>query len=173
MITCLFYITSFQVEVSSLELRRFLVRLAMFPQKTSRYESLAAIHALIRPFPRMIPKMQDQRGPLCESSSTLRTTVRFFPCVHPPMNTEVLFARELFVAHIAFRDLLVNVTPPVHHQPSARGEHSAAKIAQMPHFLVQSVQLPQMGFQESFPRESFQTDRAHMFPFRATFHLGR
>lgn len=164
-----FFITS----KSSLELRGFLVRLAMLPQKTSRHESLAAIHALIRPFPRMVPKMQDQRGPLCESSSTLRTTVRFFPGVHPPMNTEVLFARELFVAHVASRDLLVDVAPPVHHQPSAGGKHGAAQIAQMLNLLVQPVQLLQVAFQETFPGETFQADRAHVFLFRATLHLGR
>lgn len=160
--------------VSSLELRRsFLVRLAMLPQKASRYESLAAIHASIRPLPRVIPKMQDQRSPLRESPPTLGTTVRFFPRVHPPMNTQVLLARELFVAHVALGHLLVDVTPPVHRQPSAGGEHGAAEIAQMTRFLAQSVQLAQMGFQESFPGESLEADRAHVFPFRAALHLGR
>lgn len=81
-----------------LRLPGFLVNPPMLLQEAAGNETFAAVDALVWPFAGMVPKMQDQRGPLCESSAALRATVRFFSRVHSPMNTEVLFAGELLVA---------------------------------------------------------------------------
>lgn len=63
----------------------------------------------------MVPEMEDQRGPLSESTAALRANVWLLTGVHTSMNVQVLSAGELFVAEIALGDLFVRVAASVDH----------------------------------------------------------
>lgn len=142
----------------------------MFLEEAAGDESLAAVQALIRPLARMISQMQNKRGPLGEPSSALRATVRFLAGVYPPMNGQVLLTGELFLAEVAFGDLLVSVAPPVDHQPPVGREHGSAQVAEMRLLLIYAVPLLQVPLEEHLPREPLQAYRARVFP---TLVLGR
>lgn len=138
----------------------------MLLQETPGDEPFTAIWTLIRPLSRMISEMQDQRGPLRKSFTALLTHVRFFARMNPPVNPEIFFARKFLLAEIALRYLLVYVPPPVHHQPSLRGENGAAEIAQMFRLFAHSVQPSHVPLQQYLLRVSLQANRAHVLPDR-------
>lgn len=58
--------------------------------------------------------MQNQRGPLRETSAALRTHVRFVARVRSSVDAQVLLAGESLVARVAFEDLLAHVITFVH-----------------------------------------------------------